>query len=142
MFASIAGAARAGVRAGFRNRMVARRTRDRHAAFVLALLVAAFTAACDAPAADDRVASAIVVVDDAGDTVRLAAPARRIVSLVPAQTEVLLALGVTDRIIARTDFDTQPAIRHLPSTGNGLMPNVEWIAAQRPDLVISWADAQ
>ncbi|HMH55018.1 MAG TPA: hypothetical protein VK535_02060, partial [Gemmatimonadales bacterium] len=33
----------------------------------------------------------IRVVDDAGDTVRLQSPARRVVSLIPASTELLFA---------------------------------------------------
>ena len=37
----------------------------------------------------------IRLVDDAGDTVRLAAPARRVVSLIPASTELLFAIGAS-----------------------------------------------
>lgn len=87
-------------------------------------------------------AAAIRVTDDAGRIVALDVPAQRIISLVPAQTDILLELGAGSRLIARTDFDTQPELRSLPSTGNALTPNIEWIAAQQPDLVISWADAQ
>lgn len=139
MFAITSGRARAGVRTGTHRNGAAAALRAPHVLLGLAL---PFAAACDAPVARDVAPSAIVVVDDAGDTLRLDAPATRIVSIVPAQTEILLALGTGDRIIARTDFDTQPELAHLPSTGNGLTPNVEWLAAQRPDLVISWADAQ
>ncbi len=106
---------------------------------------AAVLAACDTEPprpASQAEPGAIVVTDDAGSAVRLAAPAERIISLVPAQTDILLALGVGRRLVARTAFDTQPELAALPSTGNALTPNVEWIAAQRPDLVISWADAQ
>ena len=141
MFVRNAGAARAGVGAGIRIRNATRYAADGCSVLSLALLTA-FTAACDAPAADDVAPSAIVVVDDVADTVRLAAPAQRVVSMVPAQTQILLSLGAGDRIIARTDFDTQLELADLPSTGNGLTPNVEWIASQQPDLVISWADAQ
>ena len=38
-------------------------------------------------------AQAIVAVDDLGDTVRLVRPATRIVSLIPATTELLFALA-------------------------------------------------
>src|SRR5690606_10197674 len=136
LFARASGRARAGVRTAIHRSGAAAAVR------ALLLLLVASGAACDAPAARDDTASTIVAVDDAGDTLRLAAPAQRIVSTVPAQTQILLALGAGDRIIARTDFDTQPELAHLPSTGNGITPNVEWIAAQRPDLVISWADTQ
>ncbi len=44
------------------------------------------------------------VTDDAGRTVALAQPARRIVSLSPAVTELLFALGVGDRVVGRTTW--------------------------------------
>lgn len=112
----------------------------------LAVVVAAILLACstDTRARTDDVHAngAVEVIDDAGRTVRLAAPAQRILSLVPAQTGILLDLGARDRLIARTTFDEQPELADLPSVGNALTPNIEWIAAQQPDLVISWADAQ
>lgn len=139
MFVTASGRARAGVRTGIEKGSAASCACGR---FILAAFAVVTAAACEPPTARDIAPDAIVVTDDVGDTLRLAAPAHRILSLVPAQTEILLALGTGERIIARTDFDTQPELEHLPSTGNGLTPNVEWIAAQRPDLVISWADAQ
>jgi iron complex transport system substrate-binding protein len=84
--------------------------------------------------------AAILVTDDAGREVRLQVPARRVVSLVPAATEVLLALGAADRIVARSDYDSDPRVAHLPSVGGGLTPSIEWIAAAKPDLVIAWPD--
>jgi iron complex transport system substrate-binding protein len=84
--------------------------------------------------------SSVFVRDDAGREVRLAAPAQRVVSLMPTVTDLLIALRVHDRLIARTDFDTDSSIAQLPSLGGGLTPSVEWLAAQKPDLVISWPD--
>ena len=84
--------------------------------------------------------ASISVVDDASRTVQLAAPAKRIASLMPTVTDLLIAMGVQDRLIARTDYDTDPKVQHLPSLGGGLTPSVEWLAAQKPDLVISWPD--
>lgn len=84
----------------------------------------------------------IEVIDDAGHLVRLSAPARRILSLIPARTDVLLAMGVVDRLIARTRYDEDARLAHLASLGDALTPSVEWIAAERPDLVIAWPDAQ
>lgn len=97
--------------------------------------------ACADAAPRDEVA-AITVVDDAGRTVRLAAPAARLVSLVPSVTEGIVALGAADRLVARTDYDTDPALAGLPSVGRGLTPNLEWLAARRPELVIAWPDAR
>lgn len=85
--------------------------------------------------------ASVIAVDDAGRTVSLAAPARRIVSLLPATTETLVALGAAGRLVARTDYDEDPAVAHLPSVGGGLTPNVERIASLRPDLVVAWEEA-
>ena len=48
-------------------------------------------------------------MDDAGDTVRLAAPARRLVSLNPVITELVFALGAGDRLVGRTESCDYPA---------------------------------
>jgi ABC-type Fe3+-hydroxamate transport system substrate-binding protein len=95
------------------------------------------------PAAEpvDLVATGLEVVDDAGRTVRLARPARRVVALLPAMTETILELGAGDRLVARTDYDDDPRVRELPSVGGGLTPSLEVLAALRPDLVIAWEEA-
>jgi iron complex transport system substrate-binding protein len=86
--------------------------------------------------------SSSVLVDDAGQPVRLARPATRIVSLSPAFTELLFALGVGDRVVGRTRWGQDPpAAVSVPSVGDGLDPNVEAIVAQRPDLVIFYRSA-
>jgi iron complex transport system substrate-binding protein len=82
-----------------------------------------------------------VVVDDAGDTLRLPAPAARIVSLAPSATETLVALGAAGRLVARTDFDADPAVASLPSVGGGLDPSLETLVTLGPDLVIGWHTA-
>src|SRR5207245_9287833 len=82
-------------------------------------------------------AAALTVSDDAGRLVALAQPARRIVSLSPAVTELLFALGVGDRVVGRTTWcDYPPLARLVPSVGDGLNPNLEAVAARRPDLVV------
>jgi iron complex transport system substrate-binding protein len=80
----------------------------------------------------------IRVVDDAGDTLALAGPARRIVSLVPSVTGTVVSLGAADRLVARTRYDLDPALAELPSLGGGLDPSIEGIVALRPDLVVAW----
>ncbi|HKY60097.1 MAG TPA: helical backbone metal receptor, partial [Gemmatimonadota bacterium] len=83
-------------------------------------------------------ADAIRVVDDAGDTLELPAPAGRIVSLVPSVTGAIVSLGAADRLVARTRYDLDPALAALPSLGGGLDPSIEGIVALRPDLVVAW----
>lgn len=86
--------------------------------------------------------AAVSIVDHRGREVRLPHPARRIVGLMPSANEVIVALGGADRIVARTDYDTDPALRGLPTVGGGLTPSLEWLASIRPDLVIAWPDAR
>ncbi len=64
-----------------------------------------------------------------------AAP-RRIVSLVPAVTDMIVALGEGQRLVGRTDYDDGPALDSLPSVGGGLDPSLERLVSLRPDLVI------
>ncbi len=91
---------------------------------------------CDAGrenAADD-------VVDDRGRAITLDRPAQRVVSLIPATTELLFAIGAGDRLVGRTRWgDFPPEAREVPSIGDGLDPNVEVLAARRPDLVVVYA---
>ncbi len=82
------------------------------------------------------------VTDDAGRSVALARPPARIVSLSPAVTELLFALGVGDRLVGRTTWcDYPPAARQVPSVGDGLNPNIEAVAARHPDLVVLYRSA-
>ena len=111
-------------------------------AFVIACLSAA--AARGAPVvaqgAPLRGASApITVRDDAGRTVVLPRPARRIVSLIPSATETLVAIGARDAVVGRTRYDTATAVRGATDVGGGLDPDLERLRALRPDLVLVWA---
>src|SRR5712671_3847873 len=63
------------------------------------------------------------------------APAHRIVSLLPSFAEILFAIGAGDRVVGRTQWcDYPPAALAVPSVGEGLPPNIEDVAARRPDL--------
>lgn len=64
-------------------------------------------------------------------------PSQRIVSLLPSFTEILFAIGAGDRVVGRTQWcDYPPAALAVPSVGEGLPPNIEAVAARRPDLVV------
>ncbi len=86
------------------------------------------------------VADTVSLIDDEGGELRITSPPRRIVSLVPAATELLFALGAGGDLAGRTRFDNQPpeALR-VPSVGDGVRPSVEVILSRRPDLVILFA---
>ncbi len=69
-----------------------------------------------------------------------ASPPTRIVSLLPSATDLVVALGAGDRLVARTEYDTDSSLARLPSVGQGMTPNWEVLTALRPDLVIVWPD--
>ncbi|HEY2850846.1 MAG TPA: helical backbone metal receptor [Gemmatimonadaceae bacterium] len=107
----------------------------------------ALAVACDggakAPAAKQPGSAArdtLARVDDFGDSIRVARPARRIVSLNPVTTELLFALGAGSRVVGRTHWDLYPdAARAVPDLGNGMEPNVEAVLGAHPDLVVLYA---
>ncbi len=64
----------------------------------------------------------------------------RIVSLVPAVTEMIYAMGDGARVAAISNYDRFPAeVSRLPRVGGLLDPSVERILAIKPDLVIVYA---
>ncbi len=64
-------------------------------------------------------------------------PARRIISLVPALTEVLFAIGAGPQVMAVSNFDEHPPeVLKLPKVGALLDPDTERILSMRPDLVM------
>ncbi|MBK8004161.1 MAG: ABC transporter substrate-binding protein [Gemmatimonadetes bacterium] len=103
-------------------------------------LLGALLGACATPQAAP---ARLVAIDDAGDTVRLAAPATRVVSLSPATTELVFALGAGGHLVGRTRWCDYPdAARAVPSVGDGIPPNIEAVLATRPDLVLLYRSAQ
>src|SRR4030042_3109153 len=81
-----------------------------------------------------RVWGAVEIRDDRGETITLASPPQRIISLYGGLTEILVALGAAPRVVARTQGDE--VIKPIPPVGTHLQPNVEMILALRPDLVV------
>jgi len=66
-----------------------------------------------------------------------AADARRVISIIPATTEMLFAMGAGDRVVAVGSYDTfPPEVDRLPRVGALLDPNVERMLSLHPDLVI------
>jgi iron complex transport system substrate-binding protein len=73
-------------------------------------------------------------------TVRPIAEAHRIISIIPATTEMLFAIGAGDRVVAVGNYDRfPPAVEKLPRVGALLDPNVERILTMHPDLVVVYA---
>lgn len=102
--------------------------------FVAFLLVVAATA-CSRDAMQ-----AAPEADDFGDPIVVRSAPRRIVSLNPATTDLIFALGAGDRLVGRTHWDVYPeAATRVPDLGSGIRPNVEAVLGARPDLVILYA---
>jgi iron complex transport system substrate-binding protein len=67
----------------------------------------------------------------------------RIVSLAPSVTETLFALGLGDKVVGRTRYDTYPPeVSEIQEVGGYYDPNYESIVALRPDLVIILVEHQ
>ena len=78
------------------------------------------------------------VTDDYGRTVVVPTHPQRVVSLSPAVTEIIYALGAEDLLVGRTDFCEYPAeAAAIPSIGGISNLNIESILSLSPDLVIS-----
>ena len=68
-----------------------------------------------------------------------AAIPRRIVSLVPALTEMLFAIGAGPQVVGVSSYDAfPPEVKKLPRVGALLDPDTERILSLRPDLVITY----
>jgi iron complex transport system substrate-binding protein len=86
---------------------------------------------------------ALRIRDVLGRTLTFTAPPRRIVSLSPAVTEILFALGAGSQVVGVTEYcDYPPETAAIPKVGgfSGAAVGMERIAALRPDLVILSGD--
>lgn len=80
----------------------------------------------------------LTVTDDEGTSVDLAAEPETIVSLTPATTEILFALGAGDRVVATDDGSDYPdEAASLPDVATFASVDVEKVVALEPDLVIA-----
>ena len=77
-------------------------------------------------------------IDDLSDTVQLAEPARRIVSLAPSNTELLFAMGLGDRLVGVTEYCNYPAeVDSIARVSGYSTLSLERIVATEPDLVVA-----
>ncbi|MFY8022166.1 MAG: ABC transporter substrate-binding protein [Bacteroidia bacterium] len=77
-------------------------------------------------------------IDQMGREIELPAKPKRIVSLVPSQTELLYDLGLNDEVIAQTIFCIHPNWAHQTKTriGGTKKLQIEKIRELKPDLII------
>jgi iron complex transport system substrate-binding protein len=82
--------------------------------------------------------SSITITDDYNRTVTIVKYPQRIISLSPANTEILFALGLGSRIVGVSEYsDYPPEAANITSVGSYDKPNIEVIIAQQPDLVLA-----
>jgi iron complex transport system substrate-binding protein len=116
-------------------------------AFVIASLLAACRPAqtliptavsTEPPATEIPTVTSITLTDDLNRTITLAGPAQRVVSLAPANTEILFAIGAGSQVVGRDETSDYPAeALALPTIGGYSGYNLEAIVALHPDLILA-----
>ena len=111
-------------------------------AAVLAIFIVAVAfivgAMMNITASTKRHEASVSVTDDYGRTVAVPSHPARVVSLSPAVTEIIYALGAEELLVGRTDFCVYPPeAEAIPSIGGISNLNIEKILSLNPDLVIS-----
>ncbi len=119
----------------------------RPAAIAITLPLVVLLAACVAPAPTPSATVSTVVVDNCGVAVAFETPPQRVVAIKSTSTEMMLALGVGDRIVG-TAFQDGPVPEEWAADAVGLtsisdfMPSEEAVLELEPDLVYSgWESA-
>ncbi len=81
----------------------------------------------------------IKLTDGLGRSIELAAPAQRIVSIAPSNTEILFALGAGKQVVGREELSDYPAeAKNVTSIGSVFQKiNTEAIVALKPDLILA-----
>ena len=101
---------------------------------IAVMLVALLLGAC-VPSFDEE---GMAIVDDLGRSVNIAGIPQRIISLAPANTEILFALGLGDKVVGVTDrCDYPPEALDKEKVGGYYPPNIEKIIALGPDLILA-----
>jgi len=118
-------------------RRVPRNTSQMTRAAVGLLLGVAFAFSAQVRAQSSPAPGLREVTDDTGRIVKLPQAVRRIVSLAPSSTETVYALGLQDRLVGDTDYCDYPAdAAKKHKVGGAINPNMEEIAALKPDVVL------
>lgn len=104
---------------------------------VLAFIISCSTKSAAPPVDAGSTPTTPRVADQRGHTIEVVHAPQRIVSLSPALTETLFAVGCGDRIVLRDGWsDFPPAARAIPAI-QGFTPSAEAILAAHPDLVLT-----
>lgn len=78
-----------------------------------------------------------VIIDDLGRRVAFPRSPCRVVSLIPAATEIIYALGAEHCLAGRSSWDDYPPeVAEVPDVGRAIGADVERVVARRPDVVL------
>ena len=110
---------------------------DRKILMLLFILVLGMSAC--APAGQVTPSGPISMTDGLDREVTLDAPAQRIVSLAPSNTEILFAIGAGEQLVGRDELSDYPAqVLTIASVGGSMgQYSTEAILALQPDLVLA-----
>jgi iron complex transport system substrate-binding protein len=61
---------------------------------------------------------------------------RKVASLVPAATDMLLGMGLADRLVAVSNYESSPLVKSLPRVGDYQSTDWETLARLRPDVMV------
>jgi ABC-type Fe3+-hydroxamate transport system substrate-binding protein len=81
---------------------------------------------------------ALAFVDQLGQSIHLSGPPRRIISLVPSQTELLFDLGLDEQVVGITKFCVRPSSWSQKKTKVGGTKDFSFDRIEQlvPDLII------
>src|SRR3954468_1829372 len=85
----------------------------------------------------EKVVFPVTIKDAADEDVVIEAQPKKIVSLIPSNTEIAFALGLGDEIVGVNDFDNYPEEALEKEKIGGMDFNVEKIISLQPDLVLA-----
>jgi len=98
---------------------------------------------CQAQVKKELGAKKIVLTDDSGQKIVLSGPAKRIVSLAPANTEIIFALGGEKKLVGVTTYCDYPEeAKKKEKIGDFANPNVEKIISLKPQVVLATGGVQ
>ena len=102
----------------------------------MVLLFAAIISAGDLAA----VTAVPPMFDDAGRPKAITYPARRVITLAPALTELVYAVDAMDQLVGVSAYSDFPALAKLkPTVADAAGISFEALLALKPDLVLAWA---
>ncbi len=117
------------------NRLILIKSAGRYLLPLMSICITLVLATACAPAAPSPPGA---TVDNLGRLVNIDQIPQRIISLAPANTEVLFALGLGDKVVGVTDFcNYPPQALEKEKIGGFSTPDIEKIIALQPDLILA-----